>query len=202
MDISRPQIGLLGGSFDPVHKAHILLAETAWRTLDLDNVQLIPAGNPWQRAPLAAAAPHRVAMLELAARQRPWLQVNPIEIHRNGPTYTIDTLNALPADNDYFWILGADQLKNFCTWHAWQDIARLVRLVVADRPGSNTHIPEALAQHLDNLGKHVIHLPFTPLNVSATDIRQRLAKGLPVDEQLDPSVAAYIRQHGLYRNTV
>src|SRR5690554_3015558 len=141
MAIARPKIGLLGGSFDPVHRAHIALAETAYHELDLNKIHLIPAGNPWQRAPLAATTQHRLAMLHLAAKEHPWLHVNPIEIERSGPTYTIDTLNALDPDPDYYWLLGADQLNNFCSWQAWQDIAKRVHLVVAQRPASTTAVP-------------------------------------------------------------
>lgn len=202
MAINKQKIGLLGGSFDPVHNAHIALADTAYRALSLDSVQLIPAGNPWQRAPLAASPQHRVAMLQLAVGDRPWLHINPIEIDRGGPTYTIDTLRALPAQHDYFWILGADQLRNFCTWRAWEDIADCVQLVVAERPGSPDTTPPALAQHLNERGKPLIHLPFSPRDISATDIRQRLARQLPVSPYLDPAVAAYIRQHQLYQSTL
>lgn len=202
MAIVRNKIGLLGGSFDPVHTAHIALADAAYHALSLDSVQLIPAGNPWQRAPLSASAAHRVSMLQLASTQRPWLHINTVEIERNGPTYTIDTLETLPADNEYFWILGTDQLRNFCTWRAWQDIADRVHLVVASRPGSSDATPEALATHLRTREKRIIHLPFSPRDISASEIRQRLAQGLPVDDYLAPPVAAYIRQHELYKSNV
>lgn len=202
MAIARRRIGLLGGSFDPVHRAHIALAESAHDALALDVVQLIPAGNPWQRAPLAADTRHRLAMLRLAAKKRPWLQINPIETERSGPTYTIDTLEALSPDADYYWILGADQLNNFCSWRGWQKITEYVHLVVAERPGSTARPPAALQQQLLSLDKALIHLPFSPRAVSATEIRRRLAQGDPVDTFLDPAVAAYIRQHRLYGDVV
>lgn len=202
MALVRQKTGLLGGSFDPVHTAHIALAETAYLHLDLDVVQLIPAGNPWQRAPLAAAKHHRLAMLQLAAQQHPWLHINTIEIDRNGPTYTIDTLDTLVPGPQYYWILGADQLGNFCSWQAWQDIATRVHLVVAGRPCSSDAAPEPLRRHLQAIDRTLIHLPFSPRAVSASEIRKRLAQGLPADEFLDPAVAAYIRQHQLYSGDV
>src|SRR5690554_3513638 len=110
MAIAPRKTGLLGGSFDPVHIAHIKLAQAAYDMLGLDKVQLIPAGNPWQRAPLTAHSSHRLAMLKLAIGQRDWLHVNTVEIDRNGPTYTIDTLKTLPSGVAYCWILGSDQL--------------------------------------------------------------------------------------------
>lgn len=198
MAVVRRRIGLLGGSFDPVHRAHILLAETAWRVLELDEVQLIPAGDPWQREPLKANGQHRLAMLHHAIGDREWLGVNTLEIDRSGPTYTIDTIRQLPAVNNYYWILGSDQLNNFCTWRAWRDLAQQMHLVVAARPDSPVDVPEALKQHLSALNRSVIHLPFSPQPISATKIRTLLAQGESADAYLDPAVVTYIRQHQLY----
>jgi len=136
------RIGLLGGSFDPVHCAHVSLALQAQRELALDQVQLIPAGQPWQRPPLAASPQHRIAMLELAIQEHPGLVVNPVEIKRSGPT--IYSRYAFESDllvMSTYWILGADQLQNFCTWHRWQDIVQLTNLAVVARPGSNLEDP-------------------------------------------------------------
>lgn len=202
MVLIRKKIGLLGGSFDPVHRTHIALAETAHHALGLDEVQLIPAGNPWQRAPLTADTHHRLAMLQLVAKKHPWLGVNGIEIDRSGPTYTIDTLKALDPDPHYYWILGTDQLNNFCSWHEWRDIVKRVHLVVAQRPGSSSELPKQLERHLHAIDRTLIHLPFSPQAVSATEIRKRLAQGKTADEFLDPAVSAYIRQHQLYSDTV
>lgn len=193
------RIGLLGGSFDPVHVAHIALARSALQALDLAEVQLIPAANPWQRAALHATAQQRRDMLELAIDGHPGLAVNPIEIDRGGATYTIDTLRALPRDARYVWLLGADQLANFCTWHDWQDIARQVDLAVATRPGTALSAPPALAEHLRSLGRDLQELPFSPMPVSASQIRQRLAQGESTEGLLDPAVTAYIAAHHLYR---
>lgn len=193
------RIGLLGGSFDPVHVAHIALAQNALRSLGLAQVQLIPAANPWQRAALHATGEQRRAMLELAIDGHPGLAVNPIEIERGGATYTIDTLRALPQDARYVWLLGADQLANFCTWRNWRDISRLVDLAVATRPGTPLSAPPELAQWLREQGRALEELPFPPMPVSASEIRRRLAQGESTDGLLDASVAAYIAAHKLYR---
>jgi len=193
------RIGLFGGSFDPVHVAHIALAQNALQTLGLAQVQLIPAANPWQRAALNATAEHRLAMLELAIAGHPGLAVNPIEIERGGATYTIDTLRALPQDARYVWLLGADQLANFCTWRNWRDISSLVDPAVATRPGTALSAPAELAQWLQEQGHTLQELPFPPMPVSASEIRQRLAQGESTDGLLDASVAAYIAAHKLYR---
>lgn len=195
-------IGLLGGSFDPVHLAHVALAKAALAELALDQVQLIPAGEPWQRGALAASAAHRLAMLELAIQGEPSLEANAAEIQREGKTYTLDTVRELPAGAEYVWILGADQLENFHTWHGWRDISRLVRLAVAQRPGAAATAPAKLQAHLSELGRPLLQIPFTPMPISASDIRRRLAQGASTQGLLDPEVARYIERHGLYRDTV
>lgn len=191
------EIGLLGGSFDPVHQAHIALALAALDTLALDHVQLLPAARPWQRSALSAGPDHRLRMLEIACGGEPRLQVNPLELQRTGPTYTIDTLRALPQGPRYTWIMGADQLVNFCTWHDWREIVQRVRLAVAQRPGSPLATPPALAQALPPGALRLI--PFTARDTSATAIRQSLAAGDSADDMLDPRVLDYIRTHQLYR---
>ncbi|MBB5217463.1 nicotinate (nicotinamide) nucleotide adenylyltransferase [Parapusillimonas granuli] len=191
------KIGLLGGSFDPVHLAHIDLAETAWRALELARVELIPAADPWQRGALAASGAHRLAMLRIAVRGRPHMAVNDIEIRRGGKTYTVDTLRQLPTGPEYYWILGSDQLGNFCSWHAWQEIARLATLAVAHR-GAAPQAPPALQAHLETLGRRLEILPFKPQTISSTQVRERLARGQSTSGMLDAEVADYIRRHGLY----
>ncbi|MNX90448.1 putative nicotinate-nucleotide adenylyltransferase [compost metagenome] len=193
------RIGLLGGSFDPVHVAHIALAQNALQALSLAEVQLIPAANPWQRAALHATGEQRRDMLQLAVAGHPGLVVNPIEIQRGGATYTIDTLRALPQDARYAWLLGADQLANFCTWRDWREIARLVDLAVATRPGTALNAPPELAAWLLEQGRELQELPFPPMPVSASEIRRRLAQGESTDGLLDVPVAAYIAAHHLYR---
>lgn len=227
---NEPRIGLLGGSFDPIHLAHLALARTALHELHLTQVQFIPAANPWQRKPLNAAPEHRLRMIELAIQDEPGMAVNPIEIQRGGATYTVDTLRALPAGARYVWILGADQLINFCTWHEWREIAARVDLAVATRPGTPLAPPAELIQWLagqaarddrhapspktpaaspsaaddtassrSHSARELTTLPFTPMAISASDIRARLARGDDTDGLLPPIVARYIATHGLYR---
>lgn len=191
--------GLLGGSFDPIHLAHVALARHALEHLGLDEVVLIPAARPWQRGSLGASAQQRLDMLRLAIADIPGLEISTVEIDRDGPTYTIDTLRGLPRDTEYFWILGADQLANFCTWKEWQEIVALVHLAVAARPGSELTPPAELAARLAALERQLHVVPMPPTNISATAIRERIAAGLPTDGMLHPAVAQYIRHNGLYR---
>lgn len=192
------RIGLLGGSFDPVHRTHIALAHAARTALNLDQVQLIPAAQPWQRSPLLASSADRLHMLELACRDKPMLSINTLELTRQGATYTIETLESLPDTAHYVWILGTDQLANFCSWHRWQDILSRAQLAVAQRPGTSSSPPTALAQTLEQNGQTLLLIPFEPSPISATAIRQKLAKGDTVDDMLDPLVLDYIRAHNLY----
>ncbi|AOB31905.1 nicotinate-nucleotide adenylyltransferase [Bordetella sp. H567] len=194
------RIGLLGGSFDPVHAAHIALARTALRTLDLAQVQLIPAAAPWQRGPLRATPAQRCDMIRLAIADEPSIVLNTTEIDRGGPTYTIDTVSALPVQHRYVWLLGTDQLANFCTWRAWQAIADRVDLAVAMRPGTPPQPPAELQRHMAAQQRQVEILPFAEMPVSASAIRDRLADGLPVDDMLPTPVYQYIRAHHLYHD--
>ena len=195
----QQHIGLLGGSFDPVHRAHIALAERALTELNLDSLQLIAAANPWQRAPLAATPEQRLHMLELACVHNPKLHINRSEIDRGGATYTIDTLRALPKGPVYYWILGADQLQNFCSWNHWQEILEHVELAVAKRPGSSYNTPAALAAELQKQHKTLHQLNFSPIDISASHIRHILALQQDPSHFLDPAVAHYIQAEGLYR---
>ncbi len=197
------RVGLLGGSFDPVHNAHLALAAAALQHLALDAMEFLPAAAPWQRQPLGASSAQRVRMLELAIAGLDKASVNTVEVERGGPTYTIDTLRALGAGDtagtEYFWVLGSDQLANFCTWHEWREIVKRVRLAVATRPGSRLDTTPELAQELALLGHQLYTLPFAPTDLSASEIRQKLAVKQAIDGLTPPSVVDYIKTNHLYQ---
>ena len=133
------RIGLFGGSFDPVHNAHLELARSALRDLSLDEVRWIPAGHPWQKTRQLADAAHRTAMVALAIEGEPRFVLDPIEVQRPGPSYMLDTVNDLQAAQpgaQWFLIIGQDQLAGLPTWHNAQELVRRVTLAVAGRPGA------------------------------------------------------------------
>ena len=188
------RIGLFGGSFDPVHNAHVALATSALKQLALDQVRWIPAGQPWQKTRVLTAAVHRAAMVALAIAVEPRFVLDALELQRDGPSYTLDTVRELQAVQPaahWFLLLGQDQHAGFSSWHGAAELSQLVTLAVAQRPGS----PE-----LKNLAPAaVIAVELPPMALSATQVRARSAAGLPIDTMVPPQVARYIDLHGLYR---
>lgn len=209
----RPaRVGLFGGSFDPVHRAHLAVARAAREQLRLDRVLWIPAGRPWQKPGVSDAA-HREAMLRLALQDEPGFELERLELDRPGPSYTLDTVRALQArepDTAWLLILGQDQFAALHTWHGWRELLARVTLAVVGRPharaatapegapeGAPKVAPE-IAPEVAALARHVpVLLP--PLEVSSSAVRARVAAGEPVDDLVPPAVARYVEIHGLYR---
>ncbi|WP_079418813.1 nicotinate-nucleotide adenylyltransferase [Thiomonas intermedia] len=195
------RIGLLGGSFDPIHNAHLQLAESACTELTLDAVWFIPAGQPWQRDPLAASPQQRWDMVSLAIAGRPGLRACDIELKRQGPSYTIDTVRALRSahpDTEFTFILGADQLRNLPTWNGWDDIVAQVDLAAARRPGYDDKAPPDLLDTLAAHGHQLHRLSMPEIDLSATRIRRSIAQGESLAGLAPAAVAHYIDQHRLY----
>jgi nicotinate-nucleotide adenylyltransferase len=192
-DLKR--LGLFGGTFDPPHNAHLALARAAQGAFQLDALHWIPAGQPWQKERMVSAAVHREAMVREAIDGQARFVLNRIEILRAGPSFTLDTVRELRLQHrqaELFLIIGADQYAGLHTWRDWQDLLGLVTLAVANRPGPMLTVDaEVLCTP-----HRVVPLPM--LDISATDIRSRVARGLPIDALVPPAVARYIAQQGLY----
>ena len=198
--------GLLGGTFDPVHAAHLVLADEASRQLDLDGVWFLPAGQPWMKrdAPLAAKE-HRRAMVELAIASDGRFHLSTVELDRPGDTYTVDTLEELrtgeAADDELWLIVGADTLASM---HRWKDPARvlaLARVAVATRPGHERLDLGDLEALAPGARERVTSLSMPPMDVSGTEVRRRAAESEPMGGLVPEAVAAYIERHGLYGGT-
>jgi nicotinate-nucleotide adenylyltransferase len=192
----------MGGSFDPVHSAHVALAASALAHLALDEVRWIPVGQAWQKARCLADASHRMAMVQAAIAHEPRFVLDPIEVRREGPSYTLDTVRALQAARpevaEWVLIVGRDQHLNLPTWQGWQELLRRVTLAVATREPFEPEPPLALRRHPHRM----VHLPMAPQAVSSTEVRERLAAGegpeTLVPTLLPDGVARYIATHQLY----
>jgi nicotinate-nucleotide adenylyltransferase len=184
------RIGVLGGTFDPIHVGHLAAAHAAIECANLDKVLMIPTGVPPHRAPTVAEANDRLAMARLATAGDERLEVSDIELRRAGVSYTVDTLRELHAlypDDDLFLILGWDAAKLLGSWHAPDEVRRLAQLVVVTRPGSGA--PATTSEIL-------CERP-TP-DISASELREQIARGERVGDCLPPAVEHYIAEHRLY----
>lgn len=192
------RVGLFGGSFDPVHRAHVALAGLALEHLVLDELRWLPVGQPWQKARRLAAAADRVAMLRLALAGEPRFVIDERELRRAGPSYTLDTVRELHAAEPgvaWFLVLGRDQYAGLHTWHGWRELLDRVTLAIADRPGSAATADAEVAK----AAQRIVTLP--PMDISSTAIRRRVAAGEPIDRFVPAGVAGYIEQHRLYRES-
>ena len=212
-----PVIGLLGGSFDPIHAGHLQLARDALAHLPLDEVRFLPAAQPWQKESITDPA-HRAHMIELAIAREPRWVLDMDEIERGGATYTIDTLRALRAgpwpEASLVLLMGSDLYERFDTWREWQAIADLVHLGVARRAGVAARLNPALAAFFGprhrgpadlahRTAGGIVEFRMTPVDASATELRRLLATGAAgADRRLAELVPApvldYIRAHHLY----
>ena len=189
------RIGLFGGSFDPVHEAHLALARVALAQLGLDELRWVPAGRQWQKHRDLTPAPHREAMVRLAIEGEPRFVLDDCELRRSGASYTYDTvreLQALQPQAEWFLLIGQDQYAGLHSWVRWQQLLQRVTLAVANRPG----VALAASPEVAAMPHRVVPLPM--MDVSSTQIRARAAQGLAIDDLVPAPVARYIARHALY----
>ena len=195
------RLGILGGTFDPIHVGHLDAAGAALTALSLDEVLLLPSRDPPHRPgdPLATAF-HRFALVALAIQEHPRYRASDIELRRAGPTYTVTTLRELQGSgwkpSQIFFILGADAFAEIATWHEYPAVLECANFAVISRPGATMAPGPATAAGAAGTG--IYHVEARTRDVSSTLIRARLAAGQPIDDLTPPPVAAYIRAHHLY----
>jgi nicotinate-nucleotide adenylyltransferase len=198
------KIGVLGGTFDPVHIGHIVIAGAAWREVGLSRVIFVTAGEPWLKGHSTVAdGKHRLAMTELAIAENPSFSAASIDIDRPGPSYTVDTLNELKselgADAELYFILGMDALAGFPKWKEPGRIISLCRLVAARRPGCLDTDLKQLERDLPGISKHITILNNPLSDISSSAIRERVASGLSITGLVPDAVERYIMEQGLYK---
>jgi len=185
--------GILGGTFDPPHLAHLVAGEAAYRDLGLDVVTFIPAGAPWQKARTLVSAPtHRWEMTRLAVDGVEYFEADDREVQREGWTFTVATLAEFPVDEELTLILGADSARGIRTWHRWEDVLDRADLAVAPRPGTDRRAVE------EQIPVPFAWLDMLPLHVSGTQLRQRVAEGRSIRFMVRESVWRYIQEQSLY----
>ncbi len=208
-------IGLLGGTFDPIHYGHLRPAQEIAHTLGLAEVRLIPARQPPHRPAPHASAQHRLQMAQLASQEFPGFSVDDRELRREGPSYTVDTLESLRAElgtRPLCWLMGADAFRGIETWREWERLPELAHLVVMQRPGAELNVaalPDWARLRVttapDDLNRlvagRILFQAVTPQDISATRVRAAIANHEPVQACLPAPVWKFIKTHHIYINS-
>ncbi len=197
------RIGVIGGTFDPLHNGHLAIAEEAMKRLALAEVFFVPASRPWLKADQpVTAVEHRVAMVRRAIAASPQYRLSTVEAARPGPSYAVDTIAELQLQYgtgaDLYFILGWDSLSELPRWHRPSRLIAMCYLVAVPRPGQVAPDLDSLETRVPGISQRLILLDGPTVDVSATGIRQRVALGQPVDHLVPGPVEQYIRQHRLY----
>ncbi|PPF15375.1 nicotinate-nucleotide adenylyltransferase [Rathayibacter rathayi] len=192
----RPRIGVMGGTFDPVHHGHLVAASEVAQSFDLDEVVFVPTGQPWHKKTVTSAE-HRYLMTVIATASNPSFTVSRVDIDRVGTTYTIDTLRDIHAahpDAELFFITGADAVAQILSWKDYDELWELAHFVAVSRPGHVLNVSGLPAQDVS-----LLEIP--ALAISSTDCRRRVNRGHPVWYLVPDGVVQYISKHHLYRST-
>lgn len=205
------RIGLMGGTFDPIHNGHLIIAEEVRTVLDLEMIIFIPAGQPPHKPENSTtAAYHRMAMVQLAIASNDFFIASRVEIDRSGPSYLVDTLRLLheelPPETELTFVVGWDSLQELHNWYQPEGIIEQVtHLAAVGRPGYGDKIAynddndKELEAHLPGLTQKLCVVPTPQIGISSTDLRRRVAEGRPIKYQVPEAVEQYINTHGLYR---
>ncbi|MEV8272628.1 nicotinate-nucleotide adenylyltransferase [Microbacterium sp. NPDC077184] len=190
-----PRIGVMGGTFDPIHHGHLVAASEVAQSFDLDEVVFVPTGEPWQKTEVSPSE-HRYLMTVIATASNPRFTVSRVDIDRAGPTYTIDTLRDLAAQRpgaELFFITGADAVAQIFSWRNHDELWALAHFVAVSRPG---HVLNTSGLPSEDVSQ----LEIPALAISSTDCRDRVELGHPVWYLVPDGVVQYIAKHHLYRS--
>ena len=186
------RVGILGGTFDPIHIGHLIAASSVYEALNLDSVVFIPAGDPWQKRDRDLSPGHqRLEMVKLATENDDRFQVSDVEIVRSGPTYAVDTVREwkrLNPSDELFWIVGSDALSGIPSWHEWEAFVSEVTIVAVNRVGKNDSVPFDF-----------VSVDMPEVRISATELRDRFTNGLDTQYLVPKNVSQYISDQGLYQ---
>lgn len=202
-------MALLGGTFDPVHNGHLIMARAVCESCRLGRMTFVPALSPPHKEAAEAAAEHRLAMLRAAVRGDPMFDISQVELDRSGPSYTLETLKAMRRqfgpETTLHLVIGADMVEGLPDWHRAREVVEMARIIVALRPPWQERIDEILDRLTETFGDRVgdsirqgvVRTPL--LEISSSDIRGRVRRGLPIRYLTPDSVVSYIEQEKLYR---
>ncbi len=204
MNRPAPRIGVFGGTFDPIHHGHLRVARAVRSSLGLDRMILVPAGQPWLKAgTLVSPVADRVEMVRRAIGRRRDLELSTVEARRPGPSYAVDTMEALRGTArprpQLFFLLGGDALADIGRWKDPQRLIQLCRLVTFARPGGGLPDARSLEAAVPGISRRVDFVEVPQVCIRATDIRRRVAEGRSIRGLVPAAVERYIREHGLYR---
>lgn len=196
------RLGVMGGTFDPIHYGHLVAASEVAHKFSLDEVVFVPSGQPWQKDRYVSAAEDRYLMTVIATASNPRFSVSRVDVDRGGPTYTKDTLRdlrSLNPDSELYFITGADALASILTWHGWEEMFKLARFIGVSRPGyelRHDHITDVLGE-LPQEALTLVEIP--ALAISSTDCRQRALDRRPLWYLMPDGVVQYVSKRRLYR---
>lgn len=193
MPKKRVRVGVMGGTFDPIHNGHLVAASEVAAALELDEVVFVPTGEPWQKKTVSSRE-HRYLMTVVATASNPSFKVSRVDVDRPGSTFTVDTLRDLAREHenaDLFFISGADAIAQILMWKNVEDVWSLAHFVAVSRPGHQMKLPAAPTGAISEL-----EVP--ALSISSTDVRARVKNGKPIWYLVPDGVVQYISKHGLY----
>lgn len=192
--MGKHRLGVMGGTFDPIHNGHLVAASEAAAALQLDEVLFVPTNDSYQKSDFAPAE-HRYLMTVIATASNPRFSVSRAEIDRSGPSYTADTLRTLAQiypESELFFITGADAVSNLATWHEYPQLLDLANFIAVTRPGHDFRLPSEVASRVQ-----ILEIP--AMAISSTDIRSRIRENLPIWYLVPDGIVQYIGKTKLYR---